>query len=97
MDGEGGCGYVAGMAMRTILVIFASTMIKAMILAWWDRYKAHKAEDPIPLVLRGGIYVPWGPVEKVRHYGWRLTQVWMAYIGILLLALIYVKLIAPNA
>ena len=87
--------YVPGMNTRVILVIFAATTIKALMLVWWDRYKARKAQEPTPLELRNGVYVPWGPVEKVRHYGWRLTQVWMVYMAILILALLYVKLIGP--
>lgn len=31
-----------------------------------------------------GAYRPWGLVEKVRHYGWRLTQLWLLYVLALL-------------
>lgn len=84
------------MDTRTILVIFIAVIAKALILTWWDTYKDRKAAEPTPLVLRKGVYVPWGPVEKIQHYGWRFTQLWMVYIAVLLVALVYVKLIAPN-
>lgn len=81
---------------RTMFVIFVAVTIKAMILSLWVRYKERKAREPIPMKQRKGVYVPWGPVQKVQHYGWRLTQIWLVYISVLVLALIYVKLIAPN-
>lgn len=83
------------METRTIIVIFAAAVIKALILSWWGRFKERKALEPTPLALRKGVYVPWGAVEKIQHYGWRFTQVWMVYIAVLVVALIYVKLIAP--
>lgn len=80
---------------RTLFVIFAAITIKSMILCWWDRFKAREAQEPIPTKLRNGVYVPWGPVQKIQHYGWRWTQLWMVYMAVLVLALIYVKIIQP--
>ena len=83
------------MDARTVFAIFASTALAGLIRSWWARFKERKALEPIPLRWRKGVYVPWGPVQKVQHYGWRFTQAWMVYIAVLVAALIYVKLIAP--
>lgn len=80
---------------RNAMIIFVAIAIKGVILAQWDAYKVRKANEPIPLELRNGMYVPWGLVQKVQHYGWRITQVWMVYMAVLLIALAYVKLIKP--
>lgn len=78
-------------ALRTFLVIFLAVTIKAMILSWWDAYKERKSKEPIPMKLRKGVYVPWGPVQIIQHFGWRFTQVWMAYIVVLVVLLIAFK------
>lgn len=83
------------MDARTVFAIFASTTIAGLVRAWWSSFKERKAREPIPLKWRKGVYVPWGPVQKVQHYGWRLTQAWMVYMAVLIIALIYVKAIAP--
>lgn len=83
------------MEIRTILVIFASVAIKGLILSWWGRFKARKALEPTPLARRNGIYIPWGPVERVNHYGIRAFALWAAYIAVLLIALVYVKVVLP--
>lgn len=84
------------MEIRTIIVIFGVVIIKGMILTWWDNFKDRKAAEPTPLSCRKGVYVPWGPVEKIQHYGWRITQVWLVWMAAMILALIYIKIIAPH-
>jgi len=84
------------MEARTALVIFAGTALAALTRAWWSSFKERKALEPTPLKFRNGVYTPWGPIEKIKHYGWRFTQLWFVYVGVLVLALIYVKLISPN-
>jgi len=83
------------MELRAALVIAASTFFAGLIRAWWSNFKERKAQESTPLKFRNGVYMPWGPVEKIKHYGWRFTQLWFVYIGVLVLALIYAKLIAP--
>lgn len=84
------------MEARAALVIMVGTLLAGLTRAWWSNFKERKAQEPIPLKLHKGVHVPWGPVEKIKHYGWKLTQAWMVYIAVLVLALIYVKVIAPN-
>jgi hypothetical protein len=71
-----------GARMGTGIVILLSTFLKGLLMEAWDRYKERKSREPIPLKLRRGIYVPWGVVQKVQHYGWRVTQVWLVYLAI---------------
>ena len=73
---------------RAALVICAAVAIKAFILARWDAYKARKALEPIPMRQVNGVYIAWGPVQRIRHWGWRATQLWLVYIAVLLVALV---------
>ena len=75
--------------LRMSLGIGGGIFLKSLILGWWERFKARKALEPIPLVMRSGVYRPWGPVEKVQHYGWRATQVWFVYMAVLIALLFY--------
>jgi hypothetical protein len=81
--------------LRTSLVIVAAVAIKAILLAWWDNYKARKALAPIPMKKRRGVYVAWSPVQRLEKLGWRIVQIWAVYMAVLLLALAWVKLIGP--
>ena len=81
--------------LRTSLVIFAAVLMKSLILGWWERFKMRKGGEPISTRLSRGVYVPWGPVQRVQHYGWRLTQLWMAYVAVLLVLLAYSRLVGP--
>lgn len=78
--------------LRTSLIIFAVIAIKAVLVQQWSRFKARQAGQPIPMRFVDGVYRPWGPVDKVRHYGWRLTQVWLLCMVALLGALAYSSL-----
>lgn len=81
--------------IRTSLIIFAAVLVKSVILAWWQRFKAKKAGEPIPMKLKNGVHVAWGPVQKVQHYGWRLTQLWMVYMVCIIAAVVWIRLIQP--
>jgi hypothetical protein len=74
--------------VTTYLAIFVSMLLKAWLLTWWDQFKARKALEPVEMVLRGGSYVAWGPVQKIQHYGNRLFQVWLVYMALILIALV---------
>ena len=76
-------------SLHIALTVGGAIFLKSLILGWWGRFKERKASEPIPLAIRGGIYRPWGPVEKVQHYGWRATQVWLVYMAVLIALLIY--------
>jgi hypothetical protein len=76
-------------------MIFAVVLTKSIILAWWGRFKDRRAAEPIPMKFQKGVYRPWGAVQKVQHYGWRLTQVWLVSMATLLALLAYTKLAGP--
>lgn len=77
--------------MRTVLIIFAVVTIKALILAWWERYKERKASEPIPLKLKNGVYVPWGPVQRINRLINIAVIIWAVYMAILIIWLIAFK------
>lgn len=71
-------------AIRTGLAIFAGVAIKNILFAWWARYQERKALEPVPLRLRRGVYVPWGPVQRIRLWLNRGFALWVAYMAIVL-------------
>jgi hypothetical protein len=81
--------------LRTSLIIFAAVLTKSLILGWWHRFKARQAAEPIAMKLHQGAYRAWGPIQRVQHYAWRLTQVWLGYMALLLVLLAYSKLVGP--
>lgn len=81
--------------LRTSLIIFAAVLLKSAILGWWRRYSADRARQPIPTRLRNGVYVAWGTVQRVQHYGWRMTQLWLVYVAVLALLLAYTVVAGP--
>lgn len=82
--------------LRIALIVFAVIAIKAILLDQWERFKARQASQPIPMRFVDGVYRAWGPVEKVQHYGWRLTQVWLLCMLVLLGALVYLSIIGEG-
>lgn len=80
---------------RTSLIIFAAVLLKSVLLSWWDRFRDAQGRQPIRMEQHNGVYVPWGPVQRVQHYGWRLTQMWLAYVAVLIALLAYTKLVGP--
>lgn len=81
--------------LRTSLIIFAAVLLKSVILGWWSRYRADRAHQPIPTRLRNGVYVAWETVQRVQHYGWRMTQIWLVYVAVLALLLAYTVVAGP--
>lgn len=75
--------------LRIALIVFAVIAIKALLLDQWDRFKARQASQPIPMRFVDGVYRAWGPVEKVHHYGWRLTKLWLLGMLALFIALAF--------
>jgi len=81
--------------VRIGLTIGVAIFLKTLILGWWERYKARKALEPIPMGLRGGTYRPWGIVQKVQHYGGLFGLVYLAQFAVLLALLVYVWVVGP--
>lgn len=81
--------------LRTSLIIFAAVLLKSVILGWWNRYSADRGHQPIPTRLRNGVYVAWGAAQRVQHYGWRMTQLWLVYVAVLALLLAYTVVVGP--
>lgn len=78
--------------MGTGLAIFLSTFIKGLILAQWDKFKERKAREPIPMKLKNGVYVPWGPVQRIQRILHWMLMIWLVYIAILLVLVAALKL-----
>lgn len=78
-------------AHRAFLVIFIATMLNGIIYERWARYKAKQAGRPVTMVLRNGVYVPWGTLEKVQWFGKIAVRVWLVYIALVVIAVVYVK------
>jgi len=75
---------------HTFLVTFISSLLSALIWAWWGSYKIRKSREPIPMKLRKGVYVPWGIVQKVQHYGGIVSIIYICiFLTALMFALIY--------
>lgn len=78
--------------LRLALIVFAATLIRALILEWWDRYKERKLREPIPMKLRNGVHVPSGPVQRIeRLLNWAFFF-WLTYMAVLLAVLAWKRL-----
>lgn len=77
--------------MRTGLIIFAGVTIKSMLFTWWEAYKERKAKEAVPLKERNGVYVPWGPVQRIQRFLHYAFLVWLAYMAVLIVLLIAFK------
>jgi len=101
MASKRGAWYAGGMddflrnmdpAHRAFMVIFIAVFIKGLILVWWDRYQTRQARRPTPMKLRDGVYVPWGPVDRIKSAGNMAVKIWLVYMALMLAVLIYAKL-----
>jgi hypothetical protein len=81
--------------VRIAVTIGASTFLASLIRGGWERFKAQKALEPIPLVMRGGVYRPWGMVHKLQHYGGIFGLLYLAQILILFGLLVYTWTVGP--
>lgn len=82
-------------AHRAFLAIFLAVAIKGFLAVQWGRYKDRIASRPIPLKMRRGVLIPWGPVERIQRIGNGATMGWVAYMGALLVLLAWHKLVHP--
>jgi hypothetical protein len=81
--------------VRIGLTIGVAIFIKTLILGWWGNFKARKALEPIPMKLHGGVYRPWGIVQKVQFYGGWIGLIYLVQFSVLLALLIYVWTVGP--
>ncbi len=77
--------------VRTSLIIVVVVAIRMGIYAAWGRFVHRQSSAAMPTKQINGVYRPWGTVEKVRHWGWRLTQLWLTILIALLIALAYAR------
>lgn len=76
------------MDFRTAIVIIVSIALKTVLMALWDGYKERKAREPKPMKLKKGVYVAWGPVEKIQAFMTVFVYVWAAWMASMILFLI---------
>jgi len=75
-------------AWNLVIVLAIAGVIRAAMGEAWERYKVRMAGKVTPLAFRGGSYVPWGPVEKIRHYGGLFGYFVMAWLAFCMIVLI---------
>jgi hypothetical protein len=68
---------------RIAAVAACSAFLRAAIYFGWERYKAKKAKDPVPLRLRNGVYEPWGFAERSAWWWRRIGEVALIYFALL--------------
>lgn len=78
-------------AHRVFLAIFIAIMLKSILAAQWGRYKARQEARPTPMKLRRGVFVPWGPVQRIERIGNLGLIVGLCWIVVCLAALAYMK------
>jgi hypothetical protein len=79
-------------AFRVFLTVAVAVFLRHLLLVWWERLKERESAKPIPMRFRNGVYVPWGPVQRIQHWIDRLFIGWLVYVVLLLVALAAVKL-----
>lgn len=70
--------------LYTAVVIAVSVAIKNILEARWERFKEREALKPQQMVLKNGVYVPWGPVQKVQRIFRTGMILWAIYMLILI-------------
>lgn len=79
-------------AHRAFLAIFFAVLLKSILAVQWGRFKARQEAKPTPMKLRNGVYVPWGPVQRIERIGAIGARVGFVYIGLCLALLAYMKI-----
>ena len=59
--------------LYSAFVVMMSIIGKHLLEAVWERFKEREALKPQQMVLKRGVYVPWGPVQKIQ----RVFNVWL--------------------
>lgn len=78
--------------LYTAFVIAISVFFKTLIMEQWDGFKARQAILPQTMKLKQGVYVPWGPVQRIERAGNITLVVWAVWITALLCLAVYVWL-----
>lgn len=78
-------------ATRAFIVIFLSAMGHTFLAGWWMRFKDAEQAKPTQTRLRGGVYVPWGRVERIQRVGKIIFWIWLVWMAVMLVALGYMK------
>lgn len=72
-------------------VVFLSSLFRALIGEFiWDKITKHYAQKETPMKLHNGVYVPWGPIDKIRYIGDKLISIYAAYLIALVVSLIII-------
>lgn len=79
--------------LYTGLVIFMGVMLKNVVATRYNRFKEREALKPQQMVLKNGVYVPWGRVQKIERGLDIGTLIWVIWIVGMLAAIFYVKVI----
>lgn len=75
--------------MGTFGVIACVAAIHGGISVWWQSYKKKHAALPTPMKLRKGVYVPWGPVQRIQRVLGVLIWIYMAWLALIGSILLY--------
>ncbi len=70
------------------LAIFLGSIIHGAIIVVGEEFKKRQAQRPVTMKLKRGVYVPWGPVEKIQRFNkfaLVLGGVWVLTLGCALL------------
>lgn len=76
---------------RAFLAIFFAVLIKSMLFVQWERFKERQESRPTTMKLQGGVYVPWGPVQRIQRFFQIALYIWLFYMVMLVVGLIYMK------
>jgi hypothetical protein len=82
--------------LYTGFVVALSIMGKHFLEGRWERFKEREALKPQQMVLKRGVYVPWGPVQKIQRAGNIWLMAWGVYIVVLIGLAIYSRLIVGH-
>jgi len=77
------------------LAIFLGSMVHGAIIVAWQAFKKQQARKPVTMRLKRGVYVPWGPVEKVQVFNRFALFVGGAWFATLACAGLYTWLVGP--
>lgn len=79
-------------AHRAFLAIFIAVMLKSALFVQWERYKARQESRPTTMRLKNGVYVPWGPVQRIQRFFQIALYIWLFWMAVMLALLAYTKI-----
>lgn len=69
--------------MSAAAIIALSTFLKSIVIGLWPEFKKRQRGKEIPMKLKNGVWIPWGPVEKIRYWA---GNIGIAYCLLILIA-----------